>query len=178
MALVLFDTNILVDALKGIPEAFRELDYFADPAISAVTWMELIAGAPLSEQPRARAFLVSLRFEVIHTNDAIMHEAASVRGASSRRPPKIALPDAIIKATGNVTQRLIITRNKKDFVGANIRIPYELETQTIVQIINVMPPPAQWLVRHRGAGAGTGVAVIEPGEGGIAVHRRRLRQPR
>jgi predicted nucleic acid-binding protein len=141
MALVLFDTNILVDALKGIPEARQELDYYADPAISAVSWMELIAGVPLMEQLRAHAFLVNLRFEVIHTNDAIMHEAAAVRGASVRRPPKMALPDAIIRATGNVTKRIIITRNKKDFVGPNIRIPYELDTQTIVHVINVVPPP-------------------------------------
>lgn len=143
MALVLFDTNILVDAMKGIPEAYRELDYYANPAISAVTWMELIAGSQPADQEQARAFLVSLNLEVIHTSDAIMHEAAEVRGASIRRPPKLALPDAIIKATGNVTGRLIITRNKKDFSGPNIRIPYELETETLVHVINVMPPPLQ-----------------------------------
>lgn len=142
MALVLFDTNILVDALKGIQEARQELDYYADPAISVVTWMELIAGVPLLDQQRAHAFLVKLQFTVIHTNDAIMHEAAAVRGASIRTPPKMALPDAIIRATGNVTSRLIITRNKKDFSGPNIRIPYELDTQTIVHVINVVPPPA------------------------------------
>lgn len=142
MALVLFDTNILVDALKGIQEARQELDFYADPAISVVTWMELIAGVPLLDQRRAHAFLVKLRFTVIHTNDAIMHEAAAVRGASIRTPPKMALPDAIIRATGNVTGRLIITRNKKDFSGPNIRIPYELDTQTIVHVINVVPPPA------------------------------------
>ena len=143
MALVLFDTNILADALKGIPEACQELRYYANPAISTVTWMELIAGAPLSEQARARAFRDAFQFEIIHTDEAIMHEAAQVRGASIRSPPKIALPDAIIRATGNITRRLIITRNKKDVVGPNIRIPHELETQTIVQVINVMPPPAQ-----------------------------------
>ncbi|NHZ66608.1 PIN domain-containing protein [Massilia genomosp. 1] len=141
MGLVLFDTNILVDALKGIPEARQELDYYANPAISAISWMELIAGAPLLAQLRAHAFLVSLRFDVIHTNEAIMHEAAAVRGASIRRPPKMALPDAIIRATGNVTQRLLITRNTEDFFGSNIRVPYELDTQTIVRVINVVPPP-------------------------------------
>lgn len=103
--------------------------------------MELIAGAPLAEQPRALAFLVSLRFDIIHTDEDIMQEAAAVRGASIRRPPKMALPDAIIRATGNVTKRLLITRNTKDFVGPHIRIPYELDTQTIVHVINVIPPP-------------------------------------
>ncbi|CUI08495.1 PIN domain-containing protein [Massilia sp. P8910] len=143
MALVLFDTNILIDALNGIPEALQELGYYTNPAISAVTWMELIAGTPPSAQPGTRAFLVSGGFDVIQTDEAIMHEAAAIRGASMRSLPKIPLLDAIIRATGNITRRLIITRNKKDVVGPNIRIPYELETQTIVQVINVMPPPAQ-----------------------------------
>ncbi len=141
MALVLFDTNIVIDALNGIAQASQELGYYTNPAISAVTWMELIAGASISEQPRARAFLIRLGFEVIQTNDAIMHEAATLRSESMRRPPKVPLLDAIIKATATVTGRLIITRNKKDFVGQNIRIPYELETHTIVKVINVMPPP-------------------------------------
>ena len=142
MPLVLFDTNIIIDALNGIPEAAQELDYYTHPAISTVTWMELIAGASFREQPRTHAFLVSIGFDVIQTNEAIMIEAATLRGASLLRPPKISLLDAIIKATANVTGRLIITRNKKDFSGPNIRIPYELDTQTIVHVINVVPPPA------------------------------------
>lgn len=143
MALVLFDTNIVIDALNGIPEAGRELRYYPFPAISAVTWMELIAGASPPEQERTRAYLANCGFEVIQTCEAIMHEAAALRGASIFRPPKLPLPDAIIKATGNVTGRLIITRNKKDFSGPNIRIPYELETETLIHVVNVAPPPVQ-----------------------------------
>jgi predicted nucleic acid-binding protein len=45
MALVLFDTNILIDALKGYKAALDELEYWNEPAISVITWMELFAGA-------------------------------------------------------------------------------------------------------------------------------------
>ncbi|WP_223164692.1 PIN domain-containing protein [Massilia mucilaginosa] len=78
----MFDTNIVIDALNGTAQASQELEYYANPAISTVTWMELIAGASLSEQPRARAFLIKLGFEVIQTNEAIMHEAAALRSAA------------------------------------------------------------------------------------------------
>ena len=44
--LVLFDTNILIDYLNGIPQAREVLtEYHANPAISAITWMEVMVGA-------------------------------------------------------------------------------------------------------------------------------------
>jgi predicted nucleic acid-binding protein len=141
MALVLFDTNILIDSFNGIQEAFDELDYYPDAAISAITWMEVIAGTPPADLPKIRQFLTATGFAVIQTDEAIMNEAAAIRGASIRIPPKIALPDAIIMATGNVTNRLVITRNKKDFRGLNVRIPYELETTNVVKVVNVIPLP-------------------------------------
>jgi hypothetical protein len=36
---------------------------------------------------------------------------------------------------------VIVTRNKKDFKGPNIRVPYGLETVTSTRVINVRPPP-------------------------------------
>jgi len=52
-----------------------------------------------------------------------------IRADSIASPPKIALPDAIIKATGVLAGRLIVTRNTKDFpAGPGIRHPYILET--------------------------------------------------
>jgi predicted nucleic acid-binding protein len=42
----LLDTNILIDFLRGIPAARDEMNRHQDKAISIVTWMEVIAGAP------------------------------------------------------------------------------------------------------------------------------------
>jgi hypothetical protein len=51
------------------------------------------------------------------------------------------LPDAIILATAQAQGVVVVTRNKKDFKGPNIRVPYELETVTSTRVINVRPPP-------------------------------------
>ena len=136
--LALFDSNILIDALNGVDQAVTELGYFDDVAISAIVWMEVVA-KPMataawsklspSHMQTIRDFLSD--FSVIHTTDAIMAEAARIRASSFINPPKMRLPDAIILATANVTGRLLITRNKKDFRGANIRVPYELQNTAV-----------------------------------------------
>lgn len=100
MALVLFDTNILVDALKNYREALEEVAHWDEPAISAITWMEIYAGATPKEFPALDVLIRDVGFEVIHTDDEIARSAAKIRGDSIRNKPKIALPDAIIMATG------------------------------------------------------------------------------
>lgn len=139
MALVLYDSNILIDALKGYDAAVEELAYWDSPAISAVTWMEVYAGALSQEIPVLDALINEIGFEIIHTDDQIMTFAARIRGTSLRKGPKISLPDAIIMATAKHHSLKIITRNKKDFKGANVRIPYELLTTTAVSVINIAP---------------------------------------
>lgn len=58
----LFDTNILIDYLNGIPQAKDVLtEYHINPAISAITWMEVMvvpktgAGAGAENAPVFRA---------------------------------------------------------------------------------------------------------------------------
>jgi predicted nucleic acid-binding protein len=63
-----------------------------------------------------------------------MAEAARILEHSLVYPPKIRLPDVIILATANVTGRLLITRNKQDFRGANIRLPYELQEGRVFNV--------------------------------------------
>jgi predicted nucleic acid-binding protein len=129
----LVDSNILVDHFNGIQEADTEISYYDDVAISAITWMELMTGFEaklavnvmlLSDFNQARLFLDS--FPIIYVDRTIMTEAAKVRCHSLARASKIALPDAIIRATANITGRLIVTRNTKDFTGLNVRVPYNL----------------------------------------------------
>ncbi len=79
-------------------------------------------------------------FEIIHTDDNIMAGAAHLRAQSIRKGPKLALPDAIIMATALSKSLMLITRNKRDFKGSDVRIPYELETVTTVRVVNVISP--------------------------------------
>ena len=42
----LFDSNILIDFLNGIAAAKVELSLYESRAISVITWMEVLSGAP------------------------------------------------------------------------------------------------------------------------------------
>lgn len=121
MVKALFDTNILVDYLNGISAAKVELERYRDKAISLITWMEVLVGATADEAPDVRAFLsgfVMLPIDIVVANEAI-------RLRQSRR---IKLPDSIIWASARVNNRLLVTRDIKDF-GENepgIRMPYQI----------------------------------------------------
>jgi predicted nucleic acid-binding protein len=51
MARALFDTNILNDHLRGIPAARAEPGRYDDKAVSIISWMEVLAGAPPAAEP-------------------------------------------------------------------------------------------------------------------------------
>ena len=57
MVKALFDTNILIDALKGIKQARAELERYDQAAISIITWMEVMVGAESAVAPATGAFL-------------------------------------------------------------------------------------------------------------------------
>jgi hypothetical protein len=118
---VLFDTSILIDYLSGIPQARLEMERYSQRAISIVTWMEIMAGTTPQDEKQIRAFL--LAFSILPVTSEVAEQAVAVR-----RQRKIKLPDAVIQATAQVEDRLLITRNTRDFPGRdpNIRIPYRL----------------------------------------------------
>jgi predicted nucleic acid-binding protein len=118
---VLFDTNILIDYLSGIPKARLEMERYPQRAISIITWMEVMAGTTAKDEKPIRAFL--LTFSIL----PVIAEVAE-RAFVLRRQRKIKLPDAIIQATAQEEDRLLITRNTRDFPSQNpdIRIPYRL----------------------------------------------------
>ena len=120
-AKVLFDTNILIDHLSGIDRAGAELRQYQDRAISIITWMEVMAGSNSEDESRIRAFLVAFRCLPI-TSDV------AERTFAVRKQRKLKLPDAIILATAEAADRLLITRNSRDFPAGDpgIRIPYRL----------------------------------------------------
>jgi predicted nucleic acid-binding protein len=118
---VLFDTSILIDYLRGIPQARAECDRHADRAISIVSWMEVMAGSTTANEADARAFLLNFYTLPLGTDVA-------ERAFQLRRTSRIKLPDAVIQATAEGAGRVLITRNTRDFpAGApGVRIPYTL----------------------------------------------------
>ena len=115
------DTNILVDFLRARPQAKAELALYQSPAISVISWIEVMAGTTPQTENAARAFLHS--FDLLGI-DATTAECAAL----SRKTKHIKLPDAIIWATAQVNQCLLVTRNTRDFDPnqPGVRLPYTL----------------------------------------------------
>jgi predicted nucleic acid-binding protein len=117
----LFDTNILLDFLKGSEAAHRELSLYSDRAISIVTRMEVLVGADVANEAALKSFLG--KFAVVNLEDDIADRAVVLR-----RTHRLKLVDAIVWASAQVTQRLLVTRDVKDFPkdDPGIRVPYKL----------------------------------------------------
>ena len=118
---ILFDTNILIDYLRGIPQARAECDRQADRAISIVSWMEVMVGSTAANEAETRLFLQN--FHTLPLDNKVAERAFLVR-----RTNRIKLPDAIIQATAEESGRILITRNTRDFPPGTpgVLIPYTL----------------------------------------------------
>jgi len=119
----LLDSNIVIDALKGIPAALSEIAALeGDPTISVITRMEVLAGCPDGEA-LAKARLLLSKFSALSLSPAVEELAIEIRRAT-----RLKLPDAIILATARVHGLTLITRNTNDFPedDPQIRVPYRL----------------------------------------------------
>ena len=115
-----FDTNILIDYLRGIKSAKHELSLFREKSISLITWMEVLSGSKSSgEETIIRGLLET--FSVISITQKIAERAVQIR-----RESRIRLPDAIIWASSLELGYILITRNTRDFPEKHpsIRVPY------------------------------------------------------
>jgi len=97
------------------------MERYTNRAISIITWMEVMAGTTQGDEKQVRAFL--LAFSILPVTSEVAERAFALR-----RQRKIKLPDAIIQATAQVEDRLLVTRNSRDFPDhdRDIRIPYRV----------------------------------------------------
>ncbi|HWA90723.1 MAG TPA: type II toxin-antitoxin system VapC family toxin [Rhizomicrobium sp.] len=116
-----FDSNIIIDHLKGAPHVTAEFARYDERSISIVSWIEVLAGARPEHEDATRTILAS--FSIIPLDDVVAERAVALR-----RSHRIKLPDAIIWASAQITGRLLVTRDAKDFPrnDPGIRIPYKL----------------------------------------------------
>ena len=122
MSEAVFDTNILIDALRDITGAQRELSRYSRRYISRMSWIEVMVGSLPDDAVRAEGYLS--HFRVIELSEDIARHAAMLR-AQRRR---LKAMDAIILASAQATGRILVTRNTKDFPETlpGVRIPYTL----------------------------------------------------
>jgi hypothetical protein len=117
--IAVFDTNIVIDALNGLSEADAEYGRYERILISRITWMEVLVGAQ-DDDVQLRDFLET-HFEIIPLDLAVAETAVRLR-----RTHHIRLPDAIIWATAQTKNAVLVSRNTKDFNPDwdGIRVPY------------------------------------------------------
>jgi len=115
-----FDTNIVIDLLAGHPPALTEAALYTEAAISRITWMEVLIGAPdAGTQAKRESFLD--QFVVVEMDESVCREAIQLR-----QQHRIKLPDALIWGSAVTWGAELITRNTKDVAPGTpgIRIPY------------------------------------------------------
>lgn len=118
-----FDTNIIIDFLnKKTAKAEREFKRYHSRAISVMTWMEVMVGTTDKTRGETEQFLAR-SFSCLPITNAIARQAVI-----NRKNMRLKLPDAIILATAEEHNTLLVTRNTKDFSKKHpsIRVPYTL----------------------------------------------------
>jgi len=121
MVKALFDTNILIDYLNGFEMARTAIERFEDKAISIIPWMEVMIGTNDENQLATKQFLAT--FELVLIDEIIATKAVELRKAK-----RIKLPDAIIWSSALTNDRVLVTRNTKDFAKdeLGVFVPYAL----------------------------------------------------
>ena len=121
MVNALFDTNILIDFLRGVPAAREEINRYEERAISVVTWMEVMIGAPMAAERGTRDFLAG--FVLVGLDEAVAERAVVLQ-----REHRLKLPDAIVWASAQVRAMLLVTRDSGGFPAGDpgVRIPYRV----------------------------------------------------
>ena len=127
MKAALFDTNILIDYLKGKPEAASLLDRCLQEGqiltCSLITKVELLSGARQGEEQILQDLLDA--FNRIGLDDSIA-EAAGRYMRLYRKSHGINTADAIIAASALVRGAALYTLNEKHFPMNDIKVikPY------------------------------------------------------
>ena len=116
-----FDTNILIDHLSGVPTASATILAYPERYISRITWIEVMVGSNRPGQTSAglRTFLSG--FDVIELDSVISEDSVAIRQSH-----KVKLPDAIVYATARSRSLPLLTLNTKDFPAGTpgVVVPY------------------------------------------------------
>ena len=114
---MLFDTDVLIWALRGSTRAAKEIDGAEERYISAVNYMELMQGARSKrEQTMIKQFLSSLGFVVLPVTEAISHRA-TVFIEEYAMKSGIQVADALVFATACEHSLTLCSANQKHFRG-------------------------------------------------------------
>ncbi len=111
----LLDSNVLIDALAGLPHGvhvLREARKRPDVLVvySAITRIEVLGFPNLSEQEDTAIRQLLNEFEEVAVTSAVVERTIQIR-----KLVRIKIPDALIAASADSVQAVVITRNTNDF---------------------------------------------------------------
>ncbi|HLC72844.1 MAG TPA: type II toxin-antitoxin system VapC family toxin [Candidatus Nanoarchaeia archaeon] len=124
--MILIDTNIFVDHLRGYAPAVKFFESLASKEnilFSVITEAELIACQECKEKAKKEGMLQFLS----QWNKIIVTNQIAVLAGDLSRDKGIDLPDALIAATALVNKAELVTKNIKDFkkiTELSLRVPY------------------------------------------------------
>jgi len=112
---MLFDTDVLIWALRGNIRASRAVDDADARALSVVSYMELLQGARYKPEVRAiREYLADLGFRILPLTENIGHRA-SIYMEEHALSHSMSMADALIAATAVEASEAILTANAKHY---------------------------------------------------------------
>lgn len=117
MAAVLLDTTVLIDLLRGRPDAIRRLrtlrEVGDDPYVSAVNVEEAVRGLRAREHETTRRLFDGLRTAPLGADEG--WRAGEWRREFARRGRTLAQADCLVAAAAVAVGGRIATGNPKDF---------------------------------------------------------------
>jgi hypothetical protein len=112
---MLFDTDVIIWALRGNSRAAAAIDRADRLELSIVSYMELVRGArDKRELHSTKIALANLDFQILALSENIGHRA-SIYLEEYGLKSNIGLPDALIAATAVENGQRLCTANAKDY---------------------------------------------------------------
>ena len=113
--MAIFDTDVLIDHLRGYTGAHKLLLDFKDEKnyCSVITTGELLFG--MREHEREKTFALIGSLEEVSVNKEIVRLAHDVKSRARAKNIQLELNDCIIAATAIKLNQILVTRNDKHY---------------------------------------------------------------
>jgi len=114
--LVIIDTDILIDASRGVSEAvvcLQQIEQHSSPALSVIAQMELIVGCRSKAELRIVDRFLS-RFQLLKLNGRVSDTAVDLL-RRYRLSHGLLIADALIAATAISLDQPLVTKNQRDY---------------------------------------------------------------
>lgn len=112
---VLFDTDVLIWCFRGVAKAAKIIEDDSSPAVSIITYMELVQGARDKKELKAiSSFLTDMGIPVLPLTENIGHRA-SIYLEEHALKNGLAMADTLIAATAVEKSLTLCTGNGKHF---------------------------------------------------------------